>query len=151
MKTLQRVSAFALLALLALAGYALYLTSRPEPPKSVTASGKKSGPVQPQAILADTSPLKTAQQLAQSADTAEEQALVKEALRLADYEVDLAYSAAVHEAKEHPPALSADAKEAKGRLTSAQKVLAAELKPIAILQKTKPMTRSRTCAAPAVT
>jgi len=126
MKTLQRVSAFALLALLALAGYALYLTSRPPTPTSVPANGKKSGPAQPQAILVDTSPLKTAQQLAQLADTAGEQELAKEALRLGDYEVDLAYSAAVHEVKEHPPALSADAKEAKERLAGAQKVLAVD-------------------------
>src|SRR5882762_4721307 len=126
MKTLQRVSAFALLALLAAAGYALYLTSRPATPVTLAAKGKKSGTTQPQTVLVDTSPLKTAQQLAQLADTPEEQALAKEALRLSDYEVDLAYSAAVHEAKEHPPELNADAKEAKARLTSAQKVLAAD-------------------------
>ena len=126
MKTLQRVSAFALLVLLGLAGYALNLTSRPAAPVTLPTNGKKPATSQVQTIRVDTAPLKTAQQLATLADTPEEQAMAKEALRLGDYEVDLAYSAAVHEAKEHPPELSADAKEAKARLAGAQKVLTAD-------------------------
>jgi small-conductance mechanosensitive channel len=76
--------------------------------------------------LVDQTPLKTAQQLAQLAASPEERTLAQEALRLSDYEVDLAFDAALREARLHPPALSPEAKEISDRLQKAQKLLKAD-------------------------
>src|SRR5215475_5271714 len=124
MRTLQRAAASALIVLLGATGYGLYQTSRPVDHVSVPKKSKNGAAPSAQPIVVDTKPLKTAQDLAQIADTEDEQALAKEALRLADFDVDLAYSAALHEAKENPPPLNADAKDARDRLASAQKILA---------------------------
>jgi small-conductance mechanosensitive channel len=47
-------------------------------------------------------------------------------MRLADYEVDVAFDTALHEARLHPPPLSAEAKEIQDRLQKAQKLLNAD-------------------------
>jgi hypothetical protein len=52
-----------------------------------------------------------------------EQKLAQEALRLADREVDWAFAAALHEAAENPPPLSAKAKQIQDRVAKAQKAL----------------------------
>jgi small-conductance mechanosensitive channel len=56
----------------------------------------------------------------------EEEPFAKEALRLADHQMDLAYAAAEREAEDHPPALSAQAKEIQTRLKSAEDALDAD-------------------------
>ena len=71
----------------------------------------------------DQGPLKTAQQLAQLANLPEEKAYAREALRLGDYEVDLAFDAALSDARNHPPPLSPEAKEAQQRQQKAEKQL----------------------------
>ncbi len=83
--------------------------------------------------LVDQTPLKRAQQLAQLALTPEEKPLADEALRLADFEVDLAFAAALHDTKEHPPVLKGEAKEIAARLEKAQKVLEDEQAQVAQL------------------
>jgi small-conductance mechanosensitive channel len=60
--------------------------------------------------LVDDRPLLTAQKLAAVAATPEEQELAKNALRLADHEVDMAFAAALHQATEHAPPIPAAAK-----------------------------------------
>ena len=77
----------------------------------------------PAKAMVDQSPLKTAQQLAQLATSQAERALAQEALRLADYEVDLAFDTALREARLHPPAMSPEAKENQDRLQKAEKLL----------------------------
>jgi small-conductance mechanosensitive channel len=72
--------------------------------------------------LVDQSALATARQLAQFADTPEEQELAKQALKLGDYELDLAFDIALRHADAHPVALSAEAKKIQDRLQKAQKV-----------------------------
>ena len=76
--------------------------------------------------LVDQTPLKIAQQLAPLAATHRQRGLAKEALRLADYEVDLAFDAALHEALLNPPPLSTEAKEIQSRVKNAEKLLAAD-------------------------
>ncbi len=56
-------------------------------------------------------------------NSAEEEPFAKEALRLADHQMDLAYAAAEREAEEHPLVLSAQAKEIQARLKSAEDAL----------------------------
>ena len=73
--------------------------------------------------LVDQSPLKTAQKLALLATTPDERALAQEALRLSDYEVDLAFDTALREARLHPPALTPETKEISDRLQKAQRLL----------------------------
>ena len=72
--------------------------------------------------LVDQTALANASQLAQLADTPEEQEVAKETLTLGDRELDLAFDIALRNADAHPVALSAEAKAIQGRLRQAQKV-----------------------------
>jgi hypothetical protein len=87
---------------------------------SIVSAKKKAAAAQ--AALVDQTPFKTAQELAQVADTPEEQDLAKEALRLSDYETDLSFNIALQDAEAHPPQLSAEAKTIEARLKKAEKL-----------------------------
>ncbi len=115
--------------LLCAAIYGIYRTTEQVVPSS-SGVGKATMPSQ---AVVDQSPLKTAQQLAALANSPEERELAKEALRLGDHEVDLAFSKALHDATEHPPTLSPAAKEAQGRLQKAGKAVQADQARIASL------------------
>jgi len=118
---MQKTIAIVLVLLLGATVYGIIRTV--EPPKVPASVSKGKTAVNLEQPLVDQTPLKTAQELAQQVTTSDERPLAQEALRLADYEVDLAYEAALRDAREHPPALSADAKEAKDRLQKAQKLM----------------------------
>ncbi len=77
----------------------------------------------------------TARKLAGRAVTGEEQWLAREALRIADNEVDLAFATALQEASDHPSALTAEAKEASDRLKKAQAALESDQGDIDHLKK----------------
>lgn len=79
-----------------------------------------------QAPLVDQSPLRSAQQLAQLADTPEEQEVAKQALATANHEVDAAFAQALRETALYPAPLSGEAKEVQKRLQRAQKTLQAD-------------------------
>jgi small-conductance mechanosensitive channel len=123
MKPNQKIAAIILVVLLGATGYGLFRTGAPAggglpgSPKKVTGE---------QAALVDRSSLRTAQELAKLADHPEEQALSKEAIRLADHGLDLAFDAALRDADAHPPVLSAEAKEIQARLEKAQKLQQAD-------------------------
>ena len=121
MRPIQKIVAITLVILLGATVYGLIRTV--EPPKVAPSLGKGKTSLPAQASLVDQSPLKTAQQFAQSATTLEERPLAQEALRLADYEVDLAFAAALRDASENPQELSPEAKEIEMRLQKAQKLL----------------------------
>lgn len=122
MKTYQKIAASVLLLLLGATVFGLLRTGN----DTQIAPRSKSKHVAQNASLVDESHLKTTQQLAQQAGTPDELDFAKEALRSANREIDLAYDAARHDLKEHPPALSADAKDAKDRLEKGEKLLAAD-------------------------
>ncbi len=124
MKPVQKTAAVVLVALLATSVYGLLRTGQPagSPPAGNVANGGATA----QAPLVDQSPLLTAQRLAKMPTSLEEQPFAQEALRLADHHMDLAYAAAEREAEEHPPALSAQAKEIQGRLKAAEDALDAD-------------------------
>jgi small-conductance mechanosensitive channel len=124
MKPVQKIFAVVLLAILAASVFALLRTGPPAgtPPAGSVANGA----VTAQAPLVDQSPLLTAQRLAKMPNSPEEEPFAKEALRLADHQMDLAYAAAEREAEEHPPALSAQAKEIQARLKTAEDALDAD-------------------------
>jgi len=121
MKSKQRSAALILLLLLAATIYVVIRTST-TPPNSITPTTTTvSNPSEPE--LEDHGPLQTAQQFAKMTTTAEEKPFAEEALALADKEMDLAFAAAVLDAQEHPPVLSADAKAIQARLQKAEDAL----------------------------
>src|ERR1700758_5678048 len=74
----------------------------------------------------DQRPLQTARKLALLASTPEEQDFAHEAMRLSDYEVDLAFADALREATEHPPAPTPEQRELTARGGKAELVGKAE-------------------------
>ena len=120
MRRTQQTAAVVIFVLVGFTIYGFWATRQPLP--QVT-TGKTNPSVSSERFLVDQSPLKTAQQLAQLVALPEERPLAQQALRLADYEVDLAFDAALRHARLHPPALTPEAKEAQGRLQKAQKLL----------------------------
>lgn len=73
--------------------------------------------------LVDQSTYTTAQRLARLALTPEEQALAQSALRIADHELDLAFSEALIDTEAHPPALNSDAQAIQARIVKSQSSL----------------------------
>ncbi len=105
MRIAQKMAAGGLLVALAAAGYGIFVLARP----SAVSAKKKAAAAE--VALVDQTPVKTAQQLAQSADTPEEQKLARKALQLSDWELDLSFNIVLQDAEAHPPELSAEAKE----------------------------------------
>jgi small-conductance mechanosensitive channel len=112
----QKIAAAALVLALAATAYGIFLLGH-----ASTVSAKKKAAASENALV-DQTPFKTAQQLAQTADTHEEQEVAKEVLRLSDYELDLSFAVALQDAEAHPPDLSAEAKEIQQRLQKGQKL-----------------------------
>src|SRR5438132_12273792 len=67
----------------------------------------------------DQTSLDTARRLVQMPTSADELPLAEEALRLGDREMDLAFAAAVSEARMHPVVLSAEAKQMRRNRSTA--------------------------------
>jgi len=123
MQKIQKLAAIVIFILVLFTAYGFWKTRQSLAPvltagNGTTATAEKS-PV-------DQTPLKTAQQLALLASSHEERTLAGEALRLADFDVDLAFANALRQARLHPPALSREAKECQARLQKAEKLLNAD-------------------------
>jgi len=131
MKPLRKIASIVLLALLVATIYGLVRTGSQNRVRS--GNGTAAGSTAEQAALVDQTPLLTAQRLAQMPTGAEELPFVQEALRIGDLEMDLAFAAAVLDATEHPPVLSAAAKEIQARLQTREDALAAQQAEIARL------------------
>ena len=116
MRKAQKIGAAALLLGLFAAAYGIFLLgqARTTPAAKRNRAGDSS--------LLDQAPFVAAQRLAQLADSPDEQALAKEALRLSDNELDLSLAVALQDAEAHPPQLSAQAKQILARLERSQKV-----------------------------
>jgi len=120
MKATRKISSIVLVALLGAVAYGVFRTGQAS---SKTATKGGTGV---QTTLVDQSPVRIAQKLARLADTPDEQALSKEAIRLADHEMDLAYESARRNAEAHPPVLSPEAKNIQARLEKAQELQKAD-------------------------
>src|ERR1019366_3710824 len=81
----------------------------------------------------DESAYTTAQRLARLATMAEEQPFVATALRVADHELALAFTAALRDVEAHPPALSPEALKIQDRLQKSQVLLDADQQRVAQL------------------
>jgi small-conductance mechanosensitive channel len=123
MQRRHQIAASLLFLLIALTILGIWRTrqANTSPVSGTAKNGKQDN--SSQLFVVDQTPLKAAQQLAQLASTPEERTLAQEAIRLADYEVDMAFDTALSEARLHPPPLSPEAKEINDRLQKAEKLL----------------------------
>jgi small-conductance mechanosensitive channel len=96
-----------------------------------TIAERKSAAAITSTDLVDQSTYTTAQRLAQVAASAEEQALAQSALRIADHELDLAFTEALRDLEAHPPALNSEAAAIQTRLSKSQALLSADQQRIA--------------------
>jgi small-conductance mechanosensitive channel len=131
MKSTHKAATLAVAVLLVATGYGLFRT-RGHPDISATSGSSTDGGKQA-ASAVDQSTLWTARWVAQMPTTAEERQVAEDALHLADKEMDLAFATAVREAEQHPPALSAEAKEIEARLQKSENSVAADQAKVAQL------------------
>ena len=124
MKLANKTVLIVLVVLLVATVYGLARTGRQT---SIAAlNGKAMATAPEQAALVDQTPLLTAQAFARMPTSAAELPFAQGALQLGDQEMDLAFALAVLDATEHPPSLTADAKQIQAQLQKAEDALAAE-------------------------
>ena len=123
MQKAQKTASTVVVVLLVASVYGIYRTSRP-----FTGGQNHAGPANAVATQAavDQTPLTTAERLARMPTSEDELPVAKEALRISDHDMDLAYAAAERELENNPPALSPDAKEIAARLRVAEDALDAD-------------------------
>jgi small-conductance mechanosensitive channel len=130
MKTMEKVAASALIALLAAAGYGLWATRGP----MVVVHVIETTPADMQAKrVVDQTPLFTAQRLARMVTAADEQPFAADALRISDHAVDMAFAQALRDAAQHPPALSVEAQKIQAKLQASEKALDVDKAKVAAL------------------
>src|SRR5512146_1390006 len=112
-KSHQKTIFGGLLALLVLAIVGLILTSGASTPAVVLKGRQEKAAGAP---LVDQKPLQTARSLATVAATPAERELAQQAARLADHEVDLAFTSALREAAQHPAPVSPEARHLDARV-----------------------------------
>ncbi|HLN48688.1 MAG TPA: mechanosensitive ion channel domain-containing protein [Steroidobacteraceae bacterium] len=115
---MHKLWAVALALLLISAGAGWWYTK----PPSISALNKRSAAMR-SAALVDESSYATAQKLAQLATTPEEQPHAQSALRIADHQLDLAFTSALRDVEAHPPTLSPEALNIQDRLKKSQALL----------------------------
>jgi small-conductance mechanosensitive channel len=91
--------------------------------------------------VVDTHPLDTAQQLAPLAITHSEQDYAQQALRLGDLSVDLAFSAALHDAATNPAPLTARTRQLAARVAAGKLAVAADQARISAFTAAAPKAR----------
>ncbi len=123
MKPKQKIATLVVVALLVATGYGLFRTSGR---LNTVATSIKSTKATQTGSVVDQSTLWTARWLAQMPTTAEERQAAEDALHLADKEMDLAFATAVREAEQHPPAMTAEAKEIQTRLQKSEDSVAVD-------------------------
>jgi len=104
MSSQRRIRDTGLLVLMLAAALALALTRDSETLGTLGTKGALSSPP----TLVDESPLQTARFIARLASTLEEREFAQAAVRVADEELDLAFTEAMRNVKQNPPVLSAE-------------------------------------------
>jgi len=126
MKARQWIVALVLLLLVSGTVTGLFLTRQlPAQAPVVTKGHEHTATVQSTTPSVDQKPLQTARALAATAGTQEEQNFAREALKLADYEVDLAFADALRQAAAHPPHPTPELRALNARLEKCQAVVKA--------------------------
>jgi small-conductance mechanosensitive channel len=116
----EKILAAVLGVLLIMAAFAWWKTA----PATIHAKASKAAITSTD--LVDQSTYTTAQRLAQLAIAPEEQSLSQSALRIADHELDLAFTEALRDVEAHPPALNSDAAAIQARVTKSQTLLSSD-------------------------
>jgi len=98
--------------------------------------------------LVDESSYTTAMRLHLVAQTEDEQSLSQTALRIADHELDLAFTAALRDVDAHPPALNSDAAVIQGRIAKSQSLLDADQQ--RVTQLTAALTQAKAAQKDAI-
>src|SRR5579862_9372235 len=124
MKLANKIFSIMLVVLLLATIYGLIRTGRGSGIPGGNGIVAATGPAP--AAPVDQTPLLTAQAFASMPTSAAELPFARAALQFGDQEMDLAFALAVLDATQHPPALTAKAKEIQARLQKAQDALAAE-------------------------
>jgi small-conductance mechanosensitive channel len=133
MKASQKTVLAVLFLLVAAALAGVVLTRDTEAPAFLQEKPKASASAAMPFV--DEQPLRTARALAPLAMSPEEQPIAKEAQRIADHAVDLAFANALRQAAENPPPPTPETREILKRLQSAQKIVDADQPQIASLTK----------------
>jgi small-conductance mechanosensitive channel len=118
MRMLHKIWAAVLTVLLIAAGVLWWHTR----PPSFSPAKKRTAAVT-SAALVDESSYATAQRLAQLSGAPEEQPFALAALRVADHELALAFTAALRDVEAHPPTLSPEALKIQDRLLKSQALM----------------------------
>ena len=127
MKASQWIVTLVLLLLVIGTAIALIMTRDSEMPVDVTRSRRPP--------LVDEQPLKTARGLASSVSDRDEFRFAQQVLKLADHEVDLAFSSAMRDAIEHPTPPTDETRKLYARQSQAQAAVAADQARIELYQK----------------
>jgi small-conductance mechanosensitive channel len=130
MKTLSRtvfitVVSLAAIALVGAVLFRYWISAQPQP--------RAEKPKPPG--LVDDQPLVTAHRLAIQATTSGEQEFAKNALRVSDHEVDMAFAAALHKATEHAPPIPTPARPILAKVQSTQQRVKAEQQEVSRLKQ----------------
>jgi small-conductance mechanosensitive channel len=120
MQSHQRTFLIVLIVLLVLAGVGAMLTND-RGNRSVSVSNRLPSAAQ---SPVDMRALQTARTLAALATGADEQGLARDALRLADHEIDLAFTAALYQAASQPPPSNPQIRAILERIAAAEKQVA---------------------------
>lgn len=121
----SRISVFLILLVLAAAiGTGLYFTAQPD--QVATPATRNGRQITPMSKLVDQQPLQTAQQLDKLATTREEARYSRDALRVADHEVDLAFTSALRKARLQPSAETPETRQLQERIKQLQAQVATE-------------------------
>jgi small-conductance mechanosensitive channel len=132
MSALQKIVAAGLLALLAAATYGWWYTNQPAAAPAFAKHRKTAQPADTSAPV-DENTLVTAERLAQLADGPDEQVLAQSAARLADHELDLAFTAALRQIEAHPPASTPEGRKIEDRLQKSLQLLESDQASVAQL------------------
>jgi len=130
MKFRHWITAIALFVLVVATVVGVFLTNDAE--RLLPARTAKNAAANAAAIV-DQRPLQTARKLSALASTPEELELARQALRLGDYEVDLAFADALREATEHPPEPTPEQRQMMTRTFKAEQVVKTDQEQIARL------------------
>jgi len=123
MNPAQKVAVLVFITLLTATIYGLIRT---ETEINTLSNGTSPATSPEDAGLVDQTPLKTAEALAATPTTPAELPFARQALQLADKEMDQAFAMAVLDATQHPPAVSTEAKEIQVRRQRAEDALSAQ-------------------------
>jgi len=115
----QRTFVIVLVAFLVLACAGLLITSELVN-RAINGPDRQAGPQSE----VDLRPIQTAQALAPLASGPDEQGLARDALRLADHEIDIAFTSALEEAAAKPPGTSAEIRAILERIGTVEKSIA---------------------------